>query len=217
MSTALSSPSDWRPGPVDAAFLGQGRAFRDRLKVTSTACSHLIDEITMPAVKRAKRHPIPRREQLVGVARLWACMPGRGLLDSSTDLDLRKRTLRISQLRVCPSAFRAAAWNVDEPGLSVLGLQLDIAPHRFEFAMPSLVTVSLHALGRRYQRAVDVSDTAIFDDLHTLARSHLRLATGAVGDAFEVEASGGCWHGNVTDAATNAGTDRILSVRTFMT
>jgi hypothetical protein len=215
MSATLSAPSAWRPGPVDSQFIGQARVFRDRLKATSTACSRLIDEIAMPLVRRAKRHPIPRREALVDVARKWACMPALGLLDSASDLDLRKRTLRISQLRACPSDFRAASWNVDEPGLSVLGLQLDIAPHRFDFAMPSLVTVSLHAL-RRFQRGIDVTDAAIFADLHTLARAHLRLSTGPVGDTFEVNASGGCWYGNMTDAATGAGTDRVLSVRTFM-
>jgi hypothetical protein len=144
-------------------------------------------------------------------------MPGLGLLDSSTDLDLRKRTLRICQLRVCPSDFRAAAWNVDEAGLSVLGLQLDIGPHRFNFAMPSLVTVSLHALARRYQRGLDISDEAIFADLHALARSHPAIAKREAGDSFEVEAGGGCWRGHVTDAETNAGMDRILSARTFLT
>jgi hypothetical protein len=217
MSASLASPPSWRPGPVDAQFLGQARALRDRLKATSAMCSRLIDAISLPAVKRAKRHPIPRREQLTDIARRWSCMPALGLLDSSTDLDLRKRTLRICQLRVCPSDFRSAAWHVDEPGLSVLGLQLDIGPHRCNFAMPSLVTVSLHALARRYQRGLAVDDTAIFGDLHTLAKAHLRLATGAVGELFEVEASGGCWHGNLTDASTNAGMDRILSARTFMT
>ena len=215
MSAALA-PSDWRAGPVDAAFLGQARAFRDRLKATSATCSRLIDAIAEPAVRRAKRHPIPRREVLVDVARRWSCMPSLGLLDSSTDLDLRKRTLRICQLRVCPSDFRSAAWSVDEAGLSVLGLQLDIGPHRLNFAMPSLVTVSLHALARRYQRGLAVDDAAVFGDLHVLAKAHLRLATGAVGELFEVEASGGCWRGNVTDASTSAGTDRILSARTFL-
>jgi hypothetical protein len=215
LSTALASPVAWRPGPVDPQFLGQARAFRDRLKAVSTECSRLIDEIAMPLVRRSRRHPIPRREQLIDVARKWSCMPSLGLLDTTTELDLRKRVLRISQLRVCPSDFRAANWAVGETGVSVLGLKLDAEPYCFSFVMPSLVTVSLHALGRRYQRAVAVTDEAIFADLHTLARAHPRLTAGDVGAAFEVNASGGCWHGNITDAATSAGTDRILSVRTF--
>jgi hypothetical protein len=217
LSTALASPVAWRPGPVDPQFLGQARAFRDRLKAVSTECSRLIDEIAMPLVRRSRRHPIPRREQLIDVARKWSCMPVLGLLDSASDLDLRKRMLRISQLRACPSDFRAANWTVGEAGVSVLGLKLDAEPHCFSFIMPSLITVSMHALARRFQRACDTTDAAIFGDLHTLARAHPRLAVGDVGAAFDVAASGGAWHGNITDAVTSAGTDRILSVRTFMT
>ena len=216
MSASLASPSDWRPGPIPPEYLGQARSMRDRLKAVNVECSRAIDHIAAPLVARSKRSPIPRREQLTDVAREWACMPAFGLLDTKIELVLGKRSLHIRQLRAGASDFRATGWKMDEAGVSVIGLMLDIAAHRFSFVMPSLVSVSLHALARRYQRGLEVNDAAIFGDLHTLAKAHLRLASGAVGDLFEVEAGGGCWRGNLTDASTNAGMDRILSARTFL-
>jgi hypothetical protein len=217
MSAALASPSDWRPGPIAPEYLGQARSLRDRLKVVNVECSRAIDHIAAPLVARSKRSPIPRREQLTDVAREWACMPSFGLLDTTIELVLGKRSLHIRQLRAGASDFRATGWKLDEPGISVVGLVLDIAAHRFTFVMPTLVSVSLHCLARRYQRGLEVSEEAIFADLHILAKAHLRLAGGAVGDSFEVEAGGGCWRGCVSDASTNAGRDLILSARTFIT
>ena len=131
MSASLASPSDWRPGPIEPTFLGQARSMRDRLKAANVECSRAIDHIAAPLVARSKRSPIPRREQLIDVAREWACMPAFGLLDSKIELVLGKRSLHIRQLRAGASDFRATGWTVDEAGVSVIGLMLDIAAHRF--------------------------------------------------------------------------------------
>ncbi len=45
-----------------------------------------------------------------------------------------------------------------EPGISVVGVDLCIAAHRFVFEVPTLVSISAHALGRWYQRGFDHYD-----------------------------------------------------------
>lgn len=210
--TTLASPT------VAPAFTRQARALRDRLRVASTECGRLIDEIAAPLVARSRRSPIPRVEQLVDVARMWRTkQPEFGRLDLTIEWNRRERSLCIRELRACPSDFRAVGWTTDEAGISVIGLALDVAPHRFSFVMPSLVSVSLHALGRRYQRGLDVSDEAVLGDMHVLAQSHMRLAAGEAGELVDIDMEDGRWCGHLADATNpnGGGIDRIFCARTY--
>ncbi len=202
---------------VPAEVMRQARYFRDGLKLTSLACSGRMDAIVAPLLARWRRSPIPRPETLQDAARAWKALPGFGRLD--TTVDLTKRSLQIRELRASASDFRAQGWSTAEPGLSVLGVVLEVAPHRCVFDILSLATVSLHALARRYQRGFSITDAAIMHDLHILAKAHAELGDDAAATEFEVAVpSGGRWVGNLIDVTNTKGgdsVDRIAAARTY--
>ena len=201
---------------VPAEFMRQARYFRDGLMSVSLECSARMNAIVAPLLARWRRSPIPRPETLLDAARAWRALPDFGRLDLTVTTG--KRQLHIHELRVSASDFRAADWTVDEPGLSVLGVVLEVAPHRCVFDILSLATVSLHALARRYQRGFAITDAAIMHDLHMLAKAHAGLAGGAATE-FEVAVpSGGRWVGNLLDVTNTKGgnsIDCVAAARTY--
>ena len=69
-------------------------------------------------------------------------------------------------------------WTDDarEPGVCVVRITLAIAAHeKLSMATHTFCSVSLHALGRRYQRGRPDTDDAIIADLHALTGAHERL------------------------------------------
>jgi hypothetical protein len=216
MGVALAQlPSNWRSGPVDAQFQGLARHMRERLKATASECNTEIDRITAGAVARSRRSPIPRAETLIGVARQWRALPSFGRLDLTVQLG--KRSLYIQELRVCPADFRAAHWTVDERSFSVCGLVLDIAPFRFDFGVPNLITIGMHAVSRWFQRGLVTTDQQFMADMQTLVRAHAELVCGDDGSQFEIATNGGRFVGSLVAArdATSGAVDKPAVVRTF--
>jgi hypothetical protein len=212
----------WPGGLVRSTLNYQGlaRLFRARVIAANAEYSKAAAVIARPLVRRGQRTPIPRQGALIDAHRLWSRLPSFGLLDRA--LELEKRSLRIHELRLSASDFRAECWSagVLEPGISVVGIVLDIRPRVFGFDVLSLCSISRHALGRWFQRAVDTSEAALWDDLRTLAKAHAALAAGDA-TTFEVRTkSGAHWLGDMLDCEdprhAPGGVDRVRAVRTFM-
>jgi hypothetical protein len=97
-------------------------------------------------------------------------VPDAGRMSINTEV--RGTHAQIEELRILNSTFRRRDWVDDgwEPGLSLVALTLTIEPRKVRLAERVLACVSLHALGRRYERGQDSSDAAVMSDLHALAR-----------------------------------------------
>ena len=90
----------------------------------------------------------------------------------------------------------------------MLPLGASVAKGRLRVAAPILATVTLHALGRRFERGErDVA--SVFRDLETLAASFPRLIE--TGDRFVCPAGDGAWVGHIAFA----GRDVSLAVQTY--
>ena len=202
---------------VPVEVMRQARYFRDGLMSVSLDCGGKMNAIVAPLLARWRRSPIPRPETLLDAARAWRALPEFGRLDLT--ITTGKRALCVQELRVSASDFRARDWTVDEPGLSVLGVVLEVAAHRCVFDILSLATVSLHALARRYQRGFAITDAAIMHDLHMLAKAHAELGSADAATEFEVVVpGGGRWVGNLIDVTnTNGGNsvDCVAAARTY--
>jgi len=164
--------------------------------------------------------PIPRVSTLVGIADQWRRhLPARARLALEIDLDRRRKSLRIREMRVTASVYRAAGWDTMEQGLIVDLFKLEAGKSHYRFAVHVLAHVSSHALARRFQRGLGGDEASIMRDLHAISQAHHALADRPDGHEFSVPvpASGGVWCGTVgllADAAV--GTDPGLLVRTFI-
>jgi hypothetical protein len=192
---------------------------RARIIAANDAFSKRASEIARPLIARGRRTPIPRQGMLIDAAREWARLPSFGLLDSA--LELGRLELRAQELRVCASDYRAEDWGPGafEPGISIVGVVLDVRPRVFGFDVVSLCCISQHTLGRWFQRALDTSDEGLMDDLRCLAKAHAGLASGDATDFGVSTASGAHWRGSmieVEDPRAPGAVDLICSVRTFL-
>ena len=221
LSAALAVTSAYRSsiGGVPVEFRRKAEALR--LRVMEANDEFMVAGVAATAKlrERARRSPIPRQTALVDAHRLWSCLPGFGLLYRETKLG--KRSLMVHEMRVSAAKFRAYDWGGDalEPGISVVGVDLCIAAHRFDFEVPTLVSISAHALGRWYQRSIITTDDELWDDLRSMARAHAGLVERDVGATFGISVSSGArWVGHtreVEDPRRPGAIDVAAIVRTF--
>jgi hypothetical protein len=221
VTTLKPKPTRYRPviGGVPNQFLDLARAMRARVMAANEDFSKAAVRVTRPLRERARRSPIPRQQLLIDARRLWGRVPSFGLLDRS--MILERHSLQINELRISASDFRAEGWqaNALEPGISIVGVVLNVAEHRFDFDVLSMVSVSQHALARWYQRSIITTDDELWDDLRSLAQAHAGLASGEVGAPFGVVVSSGAqWVGHtleVSDPKHSGAVDTAAVVRTF--
>ncbi|MBN9509759.1 MAG: hypothetical protein J0I21_11695 [Alphaproteobacteria bacterium] len=172
--------------------------------------AELLAAIAAPLILRARRSPIPRQVLLDEAARLWP-MRGSGIGRLALDIDLGKRRLAITELRVGTGRTRWPGWapNVSEPDLIVRRLHLNVAEHVLDIGHTTLARIALHALGRWFERARPADDAVLLRDLTVLAdadalRGEFRLATP----------SGGVWIGAIAWLADRA--EWFAAVRTYL-
>jgi hypothetical protein len=193
------------------------RRLRDAVAAEDRVVGELTGELTDRI--RARKKPIPRRETLTGVADEWRRrMPPRGQLAIEIDLNARRKSLRIREMRATTSVYRPEEWDVAEKGMIVGLTLLEVWPLHSKFDLYTLAHVGLHAIGRRFQRGVDTSEAAIMHDLHALALAHHRLADQPSGSEFRVSLDhGGVWRGSVELVHDpRVGYDKSLTVRTYL-
>ena len=207
--------------PVPFEFLGLGRRFRERIAEADDRAVATMLSIFSPLAQRAKRSAVPRPELLQGAARQWRReMPPLGLLDSK--IELSRRDLHIREVRVGGGTAQAT-WNeaTDEPVISILLVELHVAQGVCQLVVDTTALLTLHALGRWYQRSLDNSDAALRLDLARLAAAYgtiLESGTATARRKFHWPGASGHWVGSITRRLSEATgrQEQILNVRTFL-
>jgi hypothetical protein len=197
---------------VPAQFLGLARAYRARLAAQDADTASRFDAVAGALRSCLMRRPTVRPERLTDAARAWQNNTGPGRL--RLEIVKSTKTLDVREIRVTAAVGRFDGWakDVTEPGIAIIGLQLEVGRRRFRFDDAMLVGLSLHALARRFQRGFDNSAGALAEDFRALAA----MVTDTVldsGGGVEIAVSGGRWAGVVMETAPGA---RVLAVRTFL-
>jgi len=211
MTVALLSPPRDR---VPAEFIGLARAFRGRVADADVGVIDVIRATSRQLVERMGRHPVPRAETLAGIVRAWRTTAPFARISLSSTFE--RKTLAIVETRVASHSYHDADWQQDalEPGISVVRISLAIAPRtRPALSFATLCAVSLHALGRRFERGHPIDDDAIIADIAALA-APLDVEDGPIA----VPVPDGRWLGSMVEVRKRSGaTERIASARTFVT
>ena len=207
---------------VPFEFRGRGRCFREQIADADDLAVRTMAHVFTPLAVRADRSAIPRPELLQDAARDWRQeMPTVGLLDSN--IQRSRRELHIREVRVGAGTLSHATRDKEtsEPVVAILLVDLHVAPGICRLMVDTAVLLSLHALGRWYQRALDNSEVALLSDLARLAAAYGRILTihAATGNpGFLCPATGGQWAGSITQRLSEATgrQERVLDVRTFL-
>jgi hypothetical protein len=209
---------------VPAEFVGLARQFLRDAAREHEAVRAMLERITAPVFTRLERHP--GRNLRDGALRTLAdaceALPHDFRLGFGTQLDPRGRRGKIIDLRVQPATLQSADWDDDalEPTLSVAMHWFDVPPRVDQTTSQCLAVVSLHALGRRYERGRDHSHAAIIADLQALATVNVNDAERfPEGERFQIPTPRGSWCGTAVGvgmAADVGGNAVRLVVRTFL-
>jgi hypothetical protein len=187
-----------RTNRVPAQFTGLARDLRRRIAVDEAGLATAMDAAEAPARARLAGGSALRPADLSGLAQRWRSgIPTAGRLALDVALDQRRHVLRILETRATPGELRLVAWTDDEAErclvlveVETLATRTNLVRHVHQGAM-----ISLHAMARRYQRAVNNSDHAVRADLLALATA--RTAILGTGGSFALNVPEGRWVGRL--------------------
>jgi hypothetical protein len=201
---------------VPFEFVGLARAFRARVTLDDGIVTRTLPQLLKKILERRSRHHTKLREDVCkDFVRTWGeTIPRRFCLGSSASF--RKGRLQVQEIRVTSLKFQDDRWQSrsSEPGLGIIALDLD-SDNQIPFQYRTIVILSLHAIGRWYERAAGQrTDQALVETLAPLVSSKNYDA------ALErVMAGSGHWRGDVRKL-TGISLDEhetVLDVRTFVT
>jgi hypothetical protein len=182
------------------------RALRDVIFAEDQTAGPLITALSGRLKARFNRNAIPRPDMLAGVEQAWReHLPPRSRLALAIDLNLHRKSLTISEMRLTASTYLPEAWDAAELGLIVNMLGLEARRLLYRFDVHTLAHVGAHALARRFQRGLDDSETEVLQDLRALGEAAHALADGEEGSDFVVPCAGGAWRGCVALLTGRAG------------
>jgi hypothetical protein len=182
--------------PVAFEFLGKARMFRDRVGAEDDAIGRAVMRIMAPLGRRRARSKTFRPADLIDAERQFQQLPSAGRLALQVDRD--KHGLRIEELRVAAGRVRFCSWAGDaaDQDIGIMRISLEAVLWGPAFVSGDLIaSLSLHALGRRYQRGFNTSDAAILSELRAMALCHADIIQ-TLGD-FAIAGDGGMWVGEV--------------------
>lgn len=197
------------PG-VPFEFLGRARAFRSRVGAEDHSVGRAVMRIMAPLQARRRRSKTYRPDDLIDADRQYRMLPDAGRL--SLSVERTKTGLRIEELRCASGKIRFAEWQngATDPDVGIMRITLEAVSWGPAFVAGDLVaSLSLHALGRRYQRGFDTSDVTVLAELKTLALCHGDIVETP--GEFAIAGDGGTWVGEV---GLRDGM-RVLAVRSF--
>jgi hypothetical protein len=212
-AVGLGRHSDPIAPALPAEFRGLARQFRATLAASDWLVARVIADIIRPLRSRAERHPVARRQMLLGAVRQWReLMPEQGRLDLAVETG--RNRLNLVELRASAGNLQLAQWQGGmEIAVVVQSIELAAAPGVLHVETKVLAAVGLHGLARRYQRGGNRSAAAIYADLMLLGRAHAELARA--GGAFSVPTMGGKWAGAVFRFQDGEAVAPVLAARTY--
>jgi hypothetical protein len=200
---------------VPFEFVGLARAFRARVTLDDGIVTKTLPQLLQTILaRRRRRHRKLREDVCKDFVRTWgATIPRRYCLGSSASF--RKGRLQVQEIRVTSLKFQDDRWQSrsSEPGLGIIALDLD-SDNQIPFQYSTIAILSLHAIGRWYERAAGQrTDQALVETLAPLVSAKNYDA------ALErVMAGSGHWRGDVRKL-TGISLDEhetVLDVRTFV-
>lgn len=201
--------------PIPAEYTGLARDFRRRVLATDDVANAAIDRVTQPLRERLERKPALRPEMVRPAVAAWeAAMPATFRIDR--EVAMTRKALLIVEMRIVGSQWRDDDWEdapggeMQEPGVAIALLKMTTAHGRFRYDVVPIVTLSLHALARRYQRGVGRSDAELVRDLSELIKARP--------EDTEVPVLHGRWLGRVQTATDSRSQQQVpvRAIRTFL-
>ena len=201
-------------GGVPAEYFGAARAFWEHMRRDDLAATIAINEITAPLRRRFRNNPTPHPQLIAQAARAWPRrLPAAGRMDFAVKATGKR--LRIDELRIGAADLGLPQWNGRELGVTLIAVRLVVDAHQSALTMIPVAYVSLHAIARWHQRALDTSRAALLADLHQIARWSAEPAADTTND-FAIAVANGQWMGAVRDWPQDGLATRTLDVRTFL-
>jgi hypothetical protein len=197
---------------VPAEFIGLARQFRTAVRAEDKAADIVLAAIKTPLRERLRRHPKLRTEQVFGTERVWReCMPDQFRLGPII-IRRERCAVGVGERRITTSWITDERWGADadrEPGVSVCSLMMLAVDRKVAETWAPIATVSMHALGRWFERTGLREHDALIEALGVLVPAR---------EAERVESAGGFWLGGVINAMDDgAGKGcRIRNVRTWL-
>lgn len=175
---------------VPVEFIGRARDLRRRIEKDWQRAAPRIEAMLGPLRPRPGFKPVPRHAYMRDLMRRWKALPRCGRIRFAAKFSQGK--MHIGELRAVPARIVDTDWAEDELGLGLMLMLINAAPPAdLTEAYVTPIIVGQHALSRRYERGIDRSDKAVFEDLHAIMRHYEKDSRG-----FNViTPSGGNWVG----------------------
>ena len=196
------------PPFVPREFLGMAREFRNVLVAEDPGAGDKQNAIAAALRSRLAKGSLPRPEAIKAAAQAWREVPATGRLRLEVELSTRRLVIR--ELRVGAADNRFPGWRDWEDSFVILLTGFSLVRWNFAYHYEMLASISLHGLGRRYQRGADSSPAAVMADFAALATA---TPESTAPGRFEVRTSNGRWAGRVVPVHGSA---PVLAARTFL-
>jgi hypothetical protein len=197
---------------VPAEFVGKARVFRSHMIAATTGVGIQMNAISQYSFGLYKRrNAAPRPEHLVAIERQWRSIPQAGCLRLTVRRD--KRSMSIEDTRITATTSKNTQWgDRSEKSICLIESSLALTKRHAETTATTLAAVSLHALGRWYQRAFTTNDTAMLLDLALVVKAVPTLDPNAVDVELPSE-NGGSWRGAIVETLNGKS---VINIRTFV-
>lgn len=207
---------------VPDEFVGRARAFRSRVMAGETEFARAFGSIYNAVRHRLERKPTLRGPECLDLIRRWQNTDGFGQQHKAT-LFYSKRLVEFADYRLIADQGKYEDWegNGIEPCVSLSALRLTMYRGRLRWSVESILSFSLHAMGRYYQRAFCPCDGALIDAMWgalPIAIEMVRADEGTDEYSLPAPGSGGQWFGQIVDSYRCAKPTEVhcsVDVRTF--
>ena len=199
---------------VPREFTGMARRFLNEVVVADAKFLKSSDRLVRELRERLRVKPVLRRDRVYSYKVRWAALADDFCL-GSTVMGSHK-ALRFFQMRVRPLKYRDGAWDDQgrETGIAIAFTEIfTLRPDRRAVHLESTIraAVTLHALGRWFQRSPLTSNADLISELRLLLRELPRSI-----DRNRIAGLGGEWRGKRRMMISTHKTVNAFCAQTFV-
>jgi hypothetical protein len=203
---------------LPAEFRGLARKYRAEVRETDLKFEHALTRVTQPLGDRLKRHPRLRHEQVSGTIADYRKSIPAGFRFGDIAVKPDRDEFRITETRLTATVMHNRDWVEEhpiplEPGVAVARYYPKSDRGKLKSGWDALAIVSLHALGRYYERTGDRNPVNLTCSLGALAYEPSGDDAAILSDRVEIEA--GYWIGNLVTMRGPQGMATCRAVRTW--